>query len=246
LYYDQGALSKALVHAKEVVRLDAGDGRPLRLLGHIYLHLDRLAEAVEAFREALGRSLSDEYAEDARERLAECLVKRDAFSEALQILEQCRPDRARASHMLALRVQCFMRGRPEEARKLLTEAFAKDSPPPELVVLRARMFWEDHDSRSAAPLLERAVQIDPHDYAARYLLVQVYQALDRAGEAEEQRRQAEQTKELLKEVGERTEEADGKPWDAAVRRRLAELCTALGRPEDAERWRAAARACGGE
>jgi tetratricopeptide (TPR) repeat protein len=246
VYYEQGALSKAIRHAREVGRLDARDGRPNRLLGHIYLHLDRHDDAADAFQEALRRDLSNEFAEDSRERLAECLVKQNAYSEALQVLEACSPDQSGARHVSALRVQCLMRDQPGKAHKLLDQALATDPESAELLALRARVSWEGHDAGSAAPLLERALKIDPHDYPARYLLVQVYQALDRTAEADEQRRRAEQTKELLKELGERFEEADGKPWDAGVRRRLAELCAALGRTEEAERWRTAARACGAE
>jgi tetratricopeptide (TPR) repeat protein len=246
VYYEQGALSKAIPHAREVGRLDARDGRPHRLLGHIYLHLDRYDAAVDAFQEALRRDLSREFADDCRQRLAECFVKRNAYSEALEVLEACSPDPSRARHVAALRAQCLMRDQPGAAHKLLDQALAADPESSELLVLRARVSWEAQDAGSAAPLLERALKIDPHDYPTRYLLVQVYQALGRTAEADEQRRRAEETKELLKEMAERTEEADGKPWDAGVRRRLAELCATLGRTEDAERWRTAARACGAE
>jgi Tfp pilus assembly protein PilF len=173
-------------------------------------------------------------------------VKRNAYAEALKILEQCASERVRLPHLVALRAQCLMHDQAAEARKLLDDALVADSSSSELLALRARLHWEDQEAGPAALLLEHAVKIDSQDYPARYLLAQVYQALGRTEEADAQRRQAEQTKELLKELGEKVEEADGKPWDAAVRRRLADLCVKLGRPEDAERWRAAARACGGE
>jgi tetratricopeptide (TPR) repeat protein len=246
LYYDQGALSKAIPHAREIARLDARDGRPLRLLGHIYMHLNRFDEAAIALADALNRELGAEFAEDARERLGECLLKRQAYAEALHVLEVCPVTPSNAPHLLALRAQCLAQEHPAKARELLEEAAAAGPPSSELLTLRARLLWDAQDAGAAAPFLEQAMRIDPHDYPARYLLAQVYEALGRTAEADEQRRQAERTKDLLKEMGERAEEADGKPWDAGVRRRLAELCAALGRPKEAEHWRVAARACGAE
>jgi hypothetical protein len=54
---------------------------------------------------------------------------------------------------------------------------------------------------------------------------------------------AEELRKDLDRITELTKEAMAKPWDAAVRLRLAELSERLGKPELAAVWRKAAAAC---
>jgi Tfp pilus assembly protein PilF len=245
-YYNQGALTAAVPHLHEVTRLDERDGRPWRFLGHIYQDLEHFGDAIVAFREALARDLGTEFTEDAREHLAECQLEQTAYEDALRTLDACNPSQEQTPHVTALRAQCFAaQGHSEKAKQTLDAALDASPRSVELLALRARLAWDAHDNVAAALLLEKALDIDKHDYAARHLLAQVYEALDRSADAEEQRRRAEQTKDRQKALRELIGQADAKPWDAEVRLRLANLCREFDRPVDADQWEEAARACGG-
>jgi tetratricopeptide (TPR) repeat protein len=87
------------------------------------------------------------------------------------------------------------------------------------------------------------VAVAPGDYATAFQLAQVYEELARRPEAEAQRRRADELKGLLTEMNRLNEEALGNAWDPGVRRKLADLCVKLGRPDQAQLWLRAAAAC---
>jgi tetratricopeptide (TPR) repeat protein len=247
IYYNQGSLTMAVPHLLEVVRLDEHDGRPLRFLGHIYQDLERFGDAIDSFQEALQRNLGSEFAEDAREHLAECQLEQGAHEDALRTLDACHPFREQTPHVTALRAQGLMAlGQTEKAKAMLDAALDASPRSVELLAIRARLAWDAHDDVTAASLLEKTLDIDPHNYAAHHLLAQVYQALDRSADAAEHLCRAEETKDRQKALRQLISQADARPWDAEVRLRLANLCREFGRPLDADQWEAAARACGKE
>jgi tetratricopeptide (TPR) repeat protein len=245
IYYDQGALLHAEYHLKEVARLDPQDGRPYRMLGDINKRLDRHAQAIDCFREALRRTLSRAHAEDAREELTECLLRRRLYVEALQVLDEADAVSEPSPRRVAWRAECLRaRGETAEAQALLDRARADHPAEAEILRVRARLHEDAHEWRAAADLFGRVVTLDSHDYAARYQLALAYEHLGRAEQAAEQRRLAEQTKNDLMEMERQVQEALSNPWDAPTRRRLAELCRKLGQPELARVWFRAAEACG--
>jgi tetratricopeptide (TPR) repeat protein len=244
IYYDQGALTRALQQLEEVARLDPGDGRPHRMMGHIYKELEQYDRAAAAFQEALTRRLSNDFAADARANLAECLVKEGRHAEALWTLDACDPDARRSPNLLTLRAECLAaQGQGEEARSLLDAALSAHPSSLDLLRLRARLHREAGEVKAEAGLLERILAIDRHDYTSRYQLAQAYETLGRSAEAAEQRRLCQQTQQALAEMTKLHEEAVENPWDAGVRRRLAEICRQLDRPDQAELWLQAAAAC---
>jgi thioredoxin-like negative regulator of GroEL len=54
---------------------------------------------------------------------------------------------------------------------------------------------------------------------------------------------ADQTRARLDQLTDLNRQAMRNPWDADVRRRLAEVCEQIGRPDLAAMWRSAADAC---
>src|SRR5262249_47071254 len=59
VYFDQGALERAVLHCQEWAKLAPRDGRPYRFLGVILKDLDRRKEAIAAYQAALERTLSE-------------------------------------------------------------------------------------------------------------------------------------------------------------------------------------------
>jgi tetratricopeptide (TPR) repeat protein len=245
IYFDQGALMRSVHHLEEVARLDGQDGRPHRLMGLIYNNLNQPAQAVPCYEEALRRTLPSRLAQEVRIELAECLVKQSQYAEALRTLEGCDRQTGQLAEVLALRGDCLRGlGQTAQANTLLDSALESHPRSPELLRLRARLYRDSGATAREADLLARAVEIDRHDYTSRYQLAQAYEGLGRTADAAEQRRLAEQTKGYLAELAQLQDEALGKPWDAAIRKRLAELCQKLDKPDEARRWLAAAAASG--
>lgn len=244
LYYDQRAWVPAVLHLLKWAELDPRDGRAHRFVGLIYKDLDQPMPAIAAYEEALHRELAAPVVEEVKTELAECLVAQSEYERALRVLEGVTDQTNESSKLSALRAECLWGlGRGSEAQALLDHASAEHPRAPELLRLRAKVELHMNKPRTAVSLLERAVQIDQHDYAGRHLLAQAYQAVGRSQDAAEQRRLADQTKESLLQLTELIKKASDKPWDAAVRKRLAETCQQLDKSDLAAMWFKAAASC---
>jgi tetratricopeptide (TPR) repeat protein len=242
VYYFQGALMQAAHHLEEVARLDPEDGRAHRFLGLIYKDLGQHEPACAHYDEAFRRTLADADAEQARAEWAECLLAQHQHARALEVLESCRS--ADAPAVLAVRAECLWQlGETSRARDLLDRALASDPRPARLLRLRGRVHLADKEPAKAVTLLKQAVDLDRHDPTSRLQLALAYRQLDRSADADEQERWAEDIRRDLDALTQLNREAMARPWDAAVRRRLAELCRKLDRPEEAQMWLKAAAAC---
>jgi tetratricopeptide (TPR) repeat protein len=244
LYYDQGALGRAIEQLDAVARLDAEDGRPHRFMGLIYKDLGQPTDAIDCYREALRRKLKGRVAQEVRVELAGVLVRNAAYDEALAALDGCDPEMAATAEARTLRAECLWgRGDASAARALIDRVLADepDGVPP--LLLRARIHLAAGEDGEAASRLERAVANDPGFSEPHFQLALAYRGLGRAREAAEQQQLADQIVADLKEMARLNNEANDRPWDAEVRRRLAELCVRRGKPEEAAMWRKAAAAC---
>jgi thioredoxin-like negative regulator of GroEL len=212
-------------------------------MGVIFKDLGKYASAREAFQQALERELSTEQRNDVKEGLAEVVVQLKEYAKGLAILEECPPTVTDKPKMLACRAECLWGlDRGGDGKALLDRALQDHPQSPDLLRLRARLYLNENEPGSAAPLLERALRIDRHDHLSRYELVQAYQMLGRRTEAAEQQRLLKQTQDYLAELTSLNQEIAERPWDAAVRTRLAEVCDKLDKPDLAAMWRQAAAA----
>jgi tetratricopeptide (TPR) repeat protein len=255
IYFDQGALTLAVQHAKECARLEPHQGYPFRFMGVIFKDLGEYADARAAYEQALERELPAEQANDVKQGLIEVLVLQKEYARALAMLEDdsawvslpktTGSDRLLKANprILACRAECLWAlDRGAQAKTLLEEALQQHPHSPELLRLRAKLHLSENEPQKATCLLEQALQLDRHDHLSRYHLVQAYQMLGRSGEAADQQRLLEQTQGYLAELTKLNAEIAERPWDATVRTRMAEICDKLDKPDLAAMWRQAASA----
>ena len=259
IYFDQGALTLAVRHAKECARLEPHKGYPFWLMGVIYKDLGKYPAAFEAYQEASKRELSPEQVDEVKEGLVEVLTLQKEYAKALSILEDCAastPVVARSQtvpqqgasvldqpKMLACRAECLWGLDQAAEAKLLLDKVLKERPhSAELLRLRAKLHLNENEPQQAAALLEQAVRLDRHDYQSRYQLAQAYQMLGRPMEATEQQQLCKETQDYLAELTSLSTAIAERPWDAAARSRLAEVCEKLDKTDLAAMWRRAAAA----
>jgi tetratricopeptide (TPR) repeat protein len=246
IYYDQGALGKAVTHLQRVAVLDPLDGRPHRLMGLIFKEMEQYPQALAAYQEALERDLHGQSPATTRKELAETLVKLTRPADALEVLGQFDPEPQDFTAVQTLRGECLWAlGRHEEARAVLDHTLATQTPSGDLYRLRAKMHLEAGEPQAAATLLKRALALDRHDFASRYQLVLAYRQLGDATEAAEQQRLFDRSQKDFAELSRLNHEALKDPWDQAVRLDLAAVCDRLDKPKEAAMWRRAAHACAG-
>lgn len=238
IYYDQGDLLRTIPHLEKIAELDPKDARPLRLLGLIYRDLEKLEEAVTAYRESLHRNPHPPDEEEVRVELAVCLMRLYRESEAIDTVHGLDTPAAaalRAEAMLAL-------GQEAEAVELLDRELVKHPNYVGLLRLRGERYLLSGDVAKAIDILERVVREAPHDFRSRTQLARAYHAAGRTADEEAQNREVKQLLDLIQRVHDKNIEAMADPWDAAIRRELAELCEKIHRPELARMWRRAAEA----
>jgi tetratricopeptide (TPR) repeat protein len=212
-------------------------------MGVIFKDLGRYAAAREAYQKALERELSSKQTNEIQEGLAEVLVQLKDYAEAMPMLEHCSTGKPK---LLACRAECLLGlDRGEEGKALLDKALEQHPQAPDLLRLRAKLYLSENEPKHAAALLERALQVDRHDHVSRYQLVQAYKMLGRPKDVAEQERLLEQTQRYLAELTKLNEEIAERPWDAAVRTHLADVCEKLDKHDLAEMWRQAAVAAPG-
>jgi tetratricopeptide (TPR) repeat protein len=243
--YERGALTGAVKHLEKWSRLAAEDGEPHRWMSLAFDGLGANVPAIEQYRLALTKKLSPRLREEVVVELAELLVKQRECAEALACLEGRKFEFfQKPSVVMELRAECLYGvGRGTEAAQILDRILAQRPASPRALRVRAQIHAAAGETGDAVALLEKALQLDEHDHASRYQLAQVYESLGRPKEAAEQHRLLQQTEELMKQLSDLNQEANEKPTDPEVRRRLVEVCTRLGKPDLAQMWLRAAAAC---
>jgi tetratricopeptide (TPR) repeat protein len=244
--YDLGHIPTAIRHLETVARLDPSDPRPHRQLGLIHSDLGEHEKATEAYYESLRRGIDGQARSEVQFELAEVLLHLARFSEAIAVLDSARTHGEEAPWLVAIRAEAYRGlGRREEAIALLDRAIVAHPNGGALYRIRGQLYLDENNPVAAVTCLERAVELSPWSYQPQYLLSQAYAA---AGRKEDAARAARKVDELRREytlLSDLTREAMNKPGDATVRRRLAEVCDRLGKPELAAMWRSAAATVGG-
>jgi tetratricopeptide (TPR) repeat protein len=245
LYYDQGAMVRALEHLEKVSNLDPTDGRPDRLRGLIYRDMDKPNEAVACYEEALRRPrLPPEQREAALTEWAEILVNAGTPEKASRVLARLTPEAAQKEGPTILRAECLaIEGRSDRLREVLAEGLRLHPESSRLLRLRAQLLIDENKPDKALPLLEKAVRSAPRDHACRFQLARLYRLLGRPDDAREQDRLGEESRKLMVKMNELSHRVATNPWDAPARLELADTCRKLGIAELERMWRQAAAAC---
>jgi tetratricopeptide (TPR) repeat protein len=245
IYFDRRAMRPALEHLETWSRLDDRDGQPHRMMGLIYLQLASKERAVRHYRAALARALKPEVREEVVFELVETLIQLVSFREALACLDEHPPVTAEGrSAFRELRAEVLLGvGRTAEAVRTLEEARGTGPPSARWLRLRGLAYMEAGEPGAAVEVLQQALQMDKHDCRSRYQLAVACEQLGRRAEAAEHHQLWKDSQQLLQQLTDLSHEALQRPVDAAVRRRLAEVCEALGKPELAQLWLRAAASC---
>jgi tetratricopeptide (TPR) repeat protein len=245
IHYERGALAHTLKPLEEWSRLAPEDGEPHRWMGLAYEGLGADTKAGEHYRLALSRKLSPRLRDEATFDFAQLLVRQLEHAEALATLDANTSEAlSRSPDVTELRAEClYGLGKTTEAVRILDQLLKDRPDSPRVLMLRAQVHLAAGEAGPAVELLEKAVRLDPQDHASRYQLVQAYEALGRRKEAAEQQRLLKKTEELMKQLSDLSQEANDKPTDSQVRRRLAEVCAKLNKHDLVQKWLRAAAAC---
>jgi tetratricopeptide (TPR) repeat protein len=245
--YDLGHIPTAIRHLETVARLDPSDARPHRQLGLIYADLGEHEKAAEAYHVSLRRGIDGQPRAEVYFELAQVLLHLARFSEAVDILDQARTGGEEPPWLVAIRAEAYRGlGRRDEAIALLERAIALYPDGGALYRIRGQLHLDDNNPTAAVQCLERAAELSPWAYQPQYLLSQAYAAAGRPDDAARTARKVDELRREYTLLSDLTREAMNKPGDATVRRRLAEVCERLGKPELAAMWRAAAATVAGE
>jgi tetratricopeptide (TPR) repeat protein len=243
--YDLGQMNRAIAHLEQVARLDPNDARPHRLLAEILRDSEDIKNAILEYQEALriGNGLSDVARDEIWFSLAESLIRLTRFPESLEVLDEAAKRGEEPLAMQALRAEALRAlGRRSEAIAIIDRGLQLE-PDGAFCRQRGQLYLDDGDPASAIPLLERAVRNNQQHYQSHFLLAQAYAAAGREADAERSNARADEIRRDNDTMAALSREAMARPWDAAIRLRLAEVCERTGDPSSAAMWRNAAAQC---
>lgn len=236
VYFDQGLLMQAVQHCQRWAELDDHDGRPHRFLGLIFNDLSEFDSALTHYQKALQRNLKPFVQQEVRQEMADCYLKSHRFSATLEILQEADPAPEQQSLVLVQRAEArFGLGETDRADELVRQAQQLQPDLPRALRLRGQLALQSGDAKSAARLLEKAVQAQFRDYTARHLLAQAYTWLGKEKEAAQQRQQIAAIQKQMEELTQLTRQLGEHPAEPAIHQRMAELYTQLDMPELAAR-----------
>lgn len=236
--HELGAMHAAYEELKIVARLQPDDFFAYRLMGLVEKEdFGRDKDAAENYRKALDRHPPPDQAQMIRRELAHCLVNLNDYQGALEVLDGATAD----ARVLALKAECrWNLGDMEAARTLLAQATDRDASDRTALLLTARLAMDEGKPRSALAPLKKLLEIDPHDYDARYQLSQVYQRTGDKQAAAAEVEQMNKSKALREKLARLYDRAMVRPQDPEIRDEIAELCDTLGQHRLADGWRRAA------
>jgi tetratricopeptide (TPR) repeat protein len=248
IYFDQGAMARAIFHLEKWAELDPHDGRPYRLAAFIYKEQESYEDAIKNYGEALRRDLPlgvpNQKPERIRKELVECLVKRTEFKRALELIDEFSPLPEDASALEVLRAECLLGlGQLPEARTVLENALELYQDNNRLYRLRAKVHTDAGEYTQALTCLERALFIDRQDIESHYQLLLTLRQLGRQADADKEQRVFDGIKMDNADRQRLEHEALDRPWDGSLRLRLAELWQKAGRSDLAQMCREAAAQC---
>jgi len=237
IYHDMGAMDASLEELKHVIRLDPDGYLAYYLAGTLY-HRDRreFLEATQVYRKALNRDPPQSEREQIASDLAESLMGLRSYDEADKVLHDANGARA-----LALKAECAWNlGRHEAARGLLQRSLQINPNLQSALIFQAKLHIGDRMPARAIPVLQRVLKVDPHDYAARQLLVQAYQRLGDMVAAERESARMTKSEGLCTKLQLLYRQAMKDAGNAEVREQIAGVCEQLGRRRLALIWKQAA------
>ena len=89
IYFDIGAMNHAIDHLQTVALRVPSDPRPHRLMGLIYRDFEEYRKAISAYRNSLERGPDQPDWQKVTLELADCLVKKKQYTQALETLADC-------------------------------------------------------------------------------------------------------------------------------------------------------------
>jgi tetratricopeptide (TPR) repeat protein len=228
-------LLPALACLNRWLQQQPGNVQALFWYGHIFLNERPPARAVPYFRQVL--ALDPEH-DEARRRLAFCLLESNAYDEALSHWEQLHrrlPEDVEVSASLA---RCLVRlGRYSQAEQLLATALTQQPAHPLALQVRGQLALLAEQPAEAEDWLRQALRTAPQEYQTHWLL---YQALLQQGKTKDAEAQLERTLDLDRKQRRLAvllqHEAALRPHDPAVSCELGSLLLDLKDRENGRRW----------
>lgn len=233
VYYDLGAMQQATDHLRLAADADSSDFGVLRLAARIHSEYQNFPEVVVDVQRALQRDPPEPIATELRLRMADALRQLRRCDEAIAAIADC-PDSA---DLWACRAQCWeTAGDSERAMAACEQALLTDPQQRTAHLVLGRLQLAQRDAGSAIQHLQRAVELQPSDHEATYLLGRGLILAGQETQGKQTLERATQLKERFLKIADLHIQAIDHPQDVAIRLQLAKLTSESGRPEIAAMW----------
>jgi tetratricopeptide (TPR) repeat protein len=243
VYHQVIAISAEEYYLAKVAELDPGDTKALGLLMAYHLDRKRFDMAEDDAREGLKRNPPPEQAAGFKEGLTEALIGLNRFADGLAVAPTDDTPIAQS-----LRAECLrnLSRRREAANEVRAGLAAKEIDPKARIRLLTEDGWlraESGDDDGAVKSFAAVVAADEHNLGARLQLSLALRRLGQSDRADAEEAKFKASEEGVKGLSELNKQAGDRPWDAALRRELANAYRKMNLPAMADFWLRAAEAC---
>lgn len=233
LYYDIGAMGRALEQLAIVAEQAPEDPRPHRLRGLIRKDFEQYDKATAEYRESLRRDPNQPDRQEVLVELAESLLRQGRDEEALEVLHDATP----SADVLSLEARCqWNRGEKEAASKRVGDALKLAPAHLDALELQAAIELDAGDAAAAVKTLSLAAKHHPKQYEVHYKLAQAYERLGKRDLAQKEIKAMRESREIRTRFAKLHEQAIADATNAGIRYELGQVALEFGRPELARSW----------
>jgi tetratricopeptide (TPR) repeat protein len=220
---------------EQCLERDPENLRALYLRGRAWERVHAYPKAAADYQEVVARD--PEY-DDARLRLANCLLENGEPAEALSHLELLRgrqPENPEVLVRLAFAWNAL--GRPGPSQELIDEVLARQPDLPSALSARGQLALEAERPVEAEAWLRKAIAANPFDRTAHYVLQQCLEQQGKKAEAEVQKKELTRVEETIDRMLTITNRLMPKtPHDPALHHELGTILMRMGKDELALSW----------
>jgi len=233
----QYAEQEMLVLYEELAALDRDDALSCLMMADIYQRNRMVSQAIDAYEEALRRSVNAAQGVDARTQLVELYLTIEDVAAARKTLDQLLPSGSATTSLRMKNARLLrLEAQPQEALAEVNGVLDKNADSVAALTLRGVVRLDLDQPQEAAVDLERVIALQPGLKEAHYKLAQAYRRLGRFEEAQQHLAISARLNRLSQVILTLETRLKDDPTNLQLLGELSRACREAGQTERADQW----------
>lgn len=234
--------SAVLIACEELSKLAPSDPMPWLVSAGIYHENERVAEALNAYQQALRRDPPATEIDRVRYHIADLSLFIGDLPTARQFIDQLLASNPKSLEFALIHARLLRQeSKPKEQLAVINQILSEDPDHHSAMMMRGENYMDSGLYSKALNDFSGAVYSNPFDYQAHYKLAQAYHRVGNTQKAEEHFAKSHHLTEIINQTQVLLFQVQQDPTNRQLRLQLANLSEQQGDQETAEYWRSSAQ-----